>query len=192
MRIRVWIRQELYVGGVQRSLHPQYHDEVPLSKALNPQLLPEPTAPGVCSRCVCVCALWMGYMQSTNSEYGSLYLAVCHVRSCHVTHTHTHTGVTDRLQWRAAAWASALWNPVDSAAHWRTRDTQSVTNISNTFQQSLNPKQLNQHLISAVVLKRETQIALREGRGWERERERRRSDSLRELLNHGSETTLWF
>ncbi len=26
--------------NVQRSLHPQYHDEVPLSKAPNPQLLP--------------------------------------------------------------------------------------------------------------------------------------------------------
>ncbi len=36
--------------------------EVPLSKA--PYLF--------------VCALWMGYMQSMNSEYGSPYLAVCH------------------------------------------------------------------------------------------------------------------
>ncbi len=33
---------------------------------------------GVCVHC-CVCALWMGQMQSTNSEYGSPYLAVCHV-----------------------------------------------------------------------------------------------------------------
>ncbi len=42
-----------------------------------------PTALGVCSRCVCVhccvCALWMGYIQSMKSEYGSPYLAVCHV-----------------------------------------------------------------------------------------------------------------
>ncbi len=39
------------------SLHPQYQDEVPLSKAPNPQLPQHiclPTAPGVCSRCVSV------------------------------------------------------------------------------------------------------------------------------------------
>ncbi len=74
------------VGGgvnVQHSLHPQYHDEVPLSKAPNPQLLPgrysmngcplllcSPLCVCVCSLCVCVhgvcvftvcvCALWMG------------------------------------------------------------------------------------------------------------------------------------
>ncbi len=36
-----------------------------------------PTAPGVCSRCVC--AFWMGQMQSTNSEHGLPCLAVCHV-----------------------------------------------------------------------------------------------------------------
>ncbi len=47
--------------SVQRSLHPQYHDEVPLSKALNPL-----TLAAHCSGCVyvcvftAVCALWMG------------------------------------------------------------------------------------------------------------------------------------
>ncbi len=78
---------------VQRSLLPQYHDEVPLSKAPNPQLLPGCRSINgcpllwVCSRCVCVCVCvcsllcvcsWMGKMQSTDSEYGSQYLAVCH------------------------------------------------------------------------------------------------------------------
>ncbi len=47
------------VGGgvnVQRSLHTQYHDEVPLSKTPNPQLNKWlPTAPGVCVHGVCVC-----------------------------------------------------------------------------------------------------------------------------------------
>ncbi len=58
---------------------------LPLSKAPNPQPLHTwlPTAPGVCSQCVwvhcCVCALWMGKLQSTKSKYGSTYLAVCHV-----------------------------------------------------------------------------------------------------------------
>ncbi len=58
--------------------------EVPLSKAPNPQLLPGRRSINgcpllrVCVHC-CVCALWMGYVQSTNSEYGSPYLAVCHV-----------------------------------------------------------------------------------------------------------------
>ncbi len=33
----------------------------------------------VCVVCVCVCDLWMGLMQSMNSEYGSPYLAMCHV-----------------------------------------------------------------------------------------------------------------
>ncbi len=42
-----------------------------------------PTAPGVCSWCVCVftavcMCTWMGWMQSTNSEYGSPYLATHH------------------------------------------------------------------------------------------------------------------
>ncbi len=39
----------------------------------------------VCSRCVCVFTVCVctldGLMQSTNSEYGSPYLAVCHVTS---------------------------------------------------------------------------------------------------------------
>ncbi len=40
--------------NVQRSLHPKYHDEVPLSKApWAPQHKWLPTAPGVCSRCAC-------------------------------------------------------------------------------------------------------------------------------------------
>ncbi len=62
--------------------------EVPLSKAPNPQLLPGHRSingcpllwvcvHGVCV-CVCVhcclCALWMGEMQSRNSEYGSPYV----------------------------------------------------------------------------------------------------------------------
>ncbi len=33
----------------------------------------------VCVFTVCVCALWMGQMQSTNSENGLPYLVVCHV-----------------------------------------------------------------------------------------------------------------
>ncbi len=57
-----------------------------LSKAPNPQLLPGHRSINglarlrVCVHC-CVCALWMGLMQSTNSEYGSPYLAVCHFTS---------------------------------------------------------------------------------------------------------------
>ncbi len=68
---------------------PQYHDEVPLSKKPNTQLLPGRRSKngcpllrvcvhGVCVYC-CVCALCIGKMQSTNSEYGLPYLAVCHV-----------------------------------------------------------------------------------------------------------------
>ncbi len=42
-----------------RFLHPQNHNEVPLSKAPNPNCSPQhkwlPTAPGMCSWCVCVC-----------------------------------------------------------------------------------------------------------------------------------------
>ncbi len=75
--------------NVQCSLHPQYHDEVPLSKAPNSQLLPGSRSingcpllrvcvHGVCVHC-CECALSMGSLLSTNSEYGSSYLAVCHV-----------------------------------------------------------------------------------------------------------------
>ncbi len=89
------------MGGVQRSLHPQYHDEVPLSEASNPQLLPEPTAPGVCSRCVHVHFGWVicrAQIQSMGHHTWP-YVTSGHVMS----HTHTHTGVTDRLQWRAAA-----------------------------------------------------------------------------------------
>ncbi len=58
--------------------------EVPLSKAPNPQLLPGRHSINgcpllrVCVHC-CVCALRMGQMQSTNSEYVSPYLVVCHV-----------------------------------------------------------------------------------------------------------------
>ncbi len=42
-----------------------------------------PTAAGVCLRCVCVhycvcVCTWMGWMQSTNSKYGSPYLATHH------------------------------------------------------------------------------------------------------------------
>ncbi len=79
-------------SDVQRSLHPQYHAWGFLEQGTEPPTAPRapqhkwlPTAPGVCSRCVCVCvhccvcALWMGQMQSTNSEYGSPYLVVCHV-----------------------------------------------------------------------------------------------------------------
>ncbi len=50
----------------------------PLSKAPNPQLLPGLCSIGVFMVCVCVCVCvctWIGEMQSTNSEYGSPYLA---------------------------------------------------------------------------------------------------------------------
>ncbi len=54
--------------------------EVPFSKALNPQLFPGRCNINGCPLLrVCVCTLWMGLMQSTNSDYGSPYLAVCHV-----------------------------------------------------------------------------------------------------------------
>ncbi len=50
------------LNNVLRSLHPQYQDKVPLSKALNPQLLPGrrsingcPVIYAFCSVCVCVC-----------------------------------------------------------------------------------------------------------------------------------------
>ncbi len=64
LRVRVSVRQGLAVGGVnvQRSLHLQYHDEVPLSKAPNPQLFPGRRRINgcpllrVCVHC-CVCAL---------------------------------------------------------------------------------------------------------------------------------------
>ncbi len=65
--------------NVQRSLHPQYHNWGALEQDTEPPTalrapLHEwlPTAPGVCSRCVC-------RLQSTNSEYGSPHLAKCHV-----------------------------------------------------------------------------------------------------------------
>ncbi len=42
--------------NVQSSLHPQYHDEVPLSKAPNPQLLPGRRSINSCPLLrVCVC-----------------------------------------------------------------------------------------------------------------------------------------
>ncbi len=58
--------------------------EAPLGKGPNPQLLPGRCSINgcpllwVCVHDVCVYPLWMGYMQSTNSDYGSPYLAVCH------------------------------------------------------------------------------------------------------------------
>ncbi len=71
----VWVlfRQGLSVGGVnvQRSLHLQYHDGV-LEQGTDPPTAPQapqhkwlPTAPSVCSRCVCVftavcVCTWMG------------------------------------------------------------------------------------------------------------------------------------
>ncbi len=85
--------------NVQRSLHPQYHDKAPLSKVPNPELLPGrrslkwlPTDPGVCSRCVCVftaVCVHLGWVNAEHEfckkEYGSPYLAVCHVTMslCH-------------------------------------------------------------------------------------------------------------
>ncbi len=67
---------------------PQCHDWGALEQGTEPPTAPRasqhkwlPTAVcvhGVCV-CVCVCSLWMVYMQSMNSEYGSPYLAVCHV-----------------------------------------------------------------------------------------------------------------
>ncbi len=65
--------RKVSVGGVnvQHSLHLQYHDEVPLSKTPNPQLLPGRHSINgcplllVCVHGVCVCSLlcmctWMG------------------------------------------------------------------------------------------------------------------------------------
>ncbi len=69
------------VGGgvnVQLSLHLQYHDEVPLSKPLKPQLLPGRRRINscpllrVCVHC-CVCAPWMGKCRARIPEYGSPY-----------------------------------------------------------------------------------------------------------------------
>ncbi len=66
--------------------------EVPLSKAPNPQLLPGRRSINgcpllrVCVHGVCVCVFTAVFVhfgwvkiQSTNSEYGSPYLAICHV-----------------------------------------------------------------------------------------------------------------
>ncbi len=63
-RVRVSVRQGSSVGGVnlQRYLHPQYHDWGALEQDTEPSTAPRApqhewlsTAPGVCSRCVCVC-----------------------------------------------------------------------------------------------------------------------------------------
>ncbi len=74
---------------------------IPLSKALNPQLLPGlPTAQGVCSRCVCVHCCVIHSMGDHIS-----YLATCHItffllfyHSCtlHVDSDPILTYVTDR------------------------------------------------------------------------------------------------
>ncbi len=58
-RLRVSVRQGLSVGGVnvKRSLQLQYLDEVPLSKAPNPQLLPGRRSINGCVITVCVCVL---------------------------------------------------------------------------------------------------------------------------------------
>ncbi len=63
--------------NVQRSLHPQYHDEVPLSKAPNPQLLPGRRSINSCPLlrvCVCVftavCGCWMGKCRARISIMG--------------------------------------------------------------------------------------------------------------------------
>ncbi len=73
-------------GSEYPALSPsQYHAWGALEQGTKP-----PTAPRICRSingypllrvCVhcCVCALWMGLMQSTHSEYGSPYLAVCYV-----------------------------------------------------------------------------------------------------------------
>ncbi len=59
--------------------------EVPLSKSPNPQLLPGRrsidgcTLLRVCVCPLCVCVHCVCAIQSTNSEYGSPYFAVCHV-----------------------------------------------------------------------------------------------------------------
>ncbi len=73
--------------------------EVPLSKAPNRASQHKwlPTAPGVCSRCVCVHSCVC--VQSTNSEYGSPYLAVCHV-----TFTLKQMLLTPKHQTRIGTW----------------------------------------------------------------------------------------
>ncbi len=70
---RLWVRVSgpagIVVGGVnvQLSLLLQYHDWGALEQGTEPTTAPRaleykwlPTAPGVCSQCVCVCALRMG------------------------------------------------------------------------------------------------------------------------------------
>ncbi len=67
----------------------------PLSKSPNPQLLPGRRSIVCPQNCVCACACvcvcvcvfttvcvctWMGKMHSTNSEYGSPYLAIRHFK----------------------------------------------------------------------------------------------------------------
>ncbi len=77
-------------GGVQCSIHLQYHDGGALEQGIelpNAPRVPQhkwlPTALGVCVFSA-VCALHLPTalcvnLQSTNSEYGSPYLAVCHI-----------------------------------------------------------------------------------------------------------------
>ncbi len=78
--------------NVQRSLPPPIPQQGALEQGTKPPTAPRApqhkwlhTAPGVFTVCVCVftslkCVCTLdGLMQSTNSEYGSPYLAVCHI-----------------------------------------------------------------------------------------------------------------
>ncbi len=84
-QVRVSCPAGIVVGGVKTSAlwHPQFHDwGETLEQGTEPTTAPwVPIALGVC---VCVCT-WMGQIQSTNSEYGSLYWP--HVTSFPITAT---------------------------------------------------------------------------------------------------------
>ncbi len=90
-RVQVSGPARIVDGGVnvQHSLHPQYHDwGETLEQGTKPPTAPRAPQHWLPSVCVCVfhysllcVCTWMGEMQSTNSEYGSPYLATSHLLS---------------------------------------------------------------------------------------------------------------
>ncbi len=87
-RSRVRVSGPVWLSSI---LHPQYHNwGETLEQGTKPPTAPRAPQHWLPSVCVCVCVFhysllcvctWMGEMQSTNSEYGSPYLATSHLLS---------------------------------------------------------------------------------------------------------------